>query len=297
MLLSLTILVGCSVPKPKTIITADTVDTKNHYDYSPTLVDGRMFWTCGLQTDTIISYKTKLSDPWHIEGKLVADPSAVRTPGGFLVLHTVGEPDGTRNGIGLFFTDMTGKVLRNKTIIQQKTNPARYGDGQPSIAAVPGDRYVVFHRTDGPNGESMLGAFELDSRTYRFLRRLRFDTPEDGASPEIFYFAGSLWMVLVGGAQAGSGFIGLRRYDYDQANGVLRRDRSREIGSLLPDGGVFWAIGSKPISNVLDGAAVVRDEHNDPVIKNGKLTYWRGHALNAGPGNWKIVRGFLDFRP
>lgn len=284
--------------RPK--VTAVLVDTPGAYDYSPSCVDGRLFWCCGLGTDTIVSVNLHAPTgqrpaPYVLDGKLVADPAAVRTGTGFLVMHTIGQPDGTRNGIGWFTTDATGAWDgRRGMTIPQSTNLRTYGNGQPSIAPLPGDRYLLVHRRDGDEGVSMLSARLISSVSLTPVSDELFLLPEDGASPEVVGFDGGFLILLVAADQQGKGWAGLRRYDLATVNSRLVRRRSAEVEHPVT-GGVFWALpGAVPLSGSVDGAGIVRNATNDPVIHDGRFLFWRGvRGSLTRSADWHLTRSTI----
>lgn len=303
------------MPRPTGILppvrTASTIDTPGRYDYTPSVVAGRIFWTGQYRGDAILSCRltgplgaTRYTDP-HA---LVADPAAMATGTGFVVFFTRGDKggptDGRRNGVcaARFTSDglIAGDVA---TIIPPSANPDTYGSGQPTVAALPSDRYLLIYRADNDADASQLVAVVLSSITLDVVERLRFGEAEDGASPEAFYVDDILHILLVGVDAEGKGWAGLRRYYYGlpdfqtavvtgrEALGSLRRDRSAERAYPIT-GGSFWALpGAVPITNGIDGAGIVRDRNNDPVIRNGRLTAWRGwrNSLTRSP-DWRLVK-------
>ncbi|MGL5934171.1 MAG: hypothetical protein ACRCZI_00960 [Cetobacterium sp.] len=274
---------------PKMIATPDVIDTPNIYDYSATIVNGRAFITTARKgvnggSDAIVSLRLQRpetqSPPFQWPGRLVADPFALRYANAYLVLFTVGMPDGKRNGVGFARTSNTGVFGATHTLIPQATRPDTYGIGQPSVACLPDGRKIVFARDDGP-GAGVQRAWWLDTTGGRcdLGTELHFSQTEDGASVEWFWATGNLWALVAGGDVAG-----LRSYSL--TDGMITRDRQ------LEQPGAWWRT-SVPVPKMVDGCGIERDATNKPIIRDGRLTFWQGQGDTGHPGaerTWRLVR-------
>lgn len=298
---------------------ADWIDTVGTYDYSGTCVGPeeirRLIWTTGLKmaglggNDCLGSCQLLPHPPkpaaWTIATHLVADPAALWTGNGFVVFFTKGQRhgplDGRMNGISCAAFDRNGKRVTTsavRTIIAQSPNPATYGHGQPGVCALADNRVLMVYRTDSIYAE---GAGSLEAKMLSWpalddIEPVRFAEVEDGASPELVLHNGQPHIVLVAADWDGSGWLGCRRYSLDggPAGWWLTRDRAAETAYPVR-GGSFMALpGAVRLSAAVDGAAVVRDHHNAPVVTGGHWEVWRGHRTTLAPSStWKLVREYL----
>lgn len=276
-------------------VTPHGADVARCYDYGPSVAAGRVWWCSGLGTDTIVSAPLpgrpgKLGAPWHIPGKLVADPCAVTIGHQTLVLFTVGDPDGRNNGIGwAVWSDPTKAPTRTGMLIPQAA-PGRYGIGQPSLATWGDGSALLAFRDDGANGENVLRVAYIDLDLVALggppvvERAAAFTEPEDGASPEAWLLDDGRLAILV----SGGGWCGLRTYQ-PTAGYEWRRERHLETASPVA-GGHFHAQAPKPTPGAVDGLGVERDTRNRPVITAGTVHYWQAHGDPAAPGTWALGR-------
>lgn len=280
-------------------ITPHAVDVARCYDYGPSICGARMWWCSGLGTDTIVSapvpgHPGRKGAPWHIPGRLVADPCAVNIGHLTLVLFTVGMPDGRNNGTGWAIWSAPQKPPIRHGMLIAHASGAGYGHGQPAIAhGAPGT--LLVHRTDGPNGENLLAAWRLDIDDVDMGappilgEPVPFDAPEDGASPEAWWTPdGRLAVMLSGG-----GYCGVRTYRVDGA--MLHRQRELETGAPTPTGGRFWSQAPARATGTVDGLGVERDEHHRPVLTGGRLHFWQAQGDPTSPGTWALRR--RSYRP
>lgn len=274
-------------------ITPHSADVARCYDYGPSVAGSRMWWCSGLGTDTIVSAPMpgrpgKRGAPWHIPGKLVADPCAVSVGHQTLVLHTIGDPDGRRNGIGwAVWSDPTRPPTRTGVLIAQ--TGTGYGIGQPSVAVHPDGSAMLAYRDDGPNGENQLRLANLNvdpvalgDGPHLHAGTPEFAEPEDGASPEAWWHGNTLVIMVSGG-----GWCGVRTYEHTDGRWV--RQRHLEIGAPV-DGGQFWAQSPMGTPGAVDGLGVERDARNQPVVGGGAVHCWQAAGDHTQPGTWALRR-------
>jgi len=276
------------------VVTPHGADVRRCYDYGPSVTAGRMWWCAGLGTDTIVSAPLpgrpgKVGKPWHIPGKLVADPCAVTIGHQTLVLFTVGDPDGRNNGIGwAVWPDPANPPTRHGMLIPQ-TGAGTYGIGQPSVAATDGGWAMLVHRADGPGDTNVFAAHTVDIDDVALggkpilLDPVPFTEPEDGASPEAWFTPDRRLAILV----SGGGWCGIRTYAH--RDGALARERHLETASPV-HGGQFWAQAPHHTPGAVDGLGVERDAHNRPIITAGTVHCWQAHGDPAAPGTWALRR-------
>jgi hypothetical protein len=201
------------------------------------------------------------------------------------MFHTVGNPDGKRNGVMWVDLDAAGNPrITSGVIIPQTNNPAWYGFGQPSVTTLPDGNRVMFVRADGPSGENTIRAFVLQGKTiYRELSFVNTNGDlvlEDGASPEIFWINGALHMLVLGG-----GMAALRKYN------ILSDFRIERVRLAETVVGGLWGFNHVPAVDMVDGAGIVRGVDNKAVIVSGKASFWRGAGDASVPGTWRLVKG------
>jgi hypothetical protein len=127
---------------------------------------------------------------------------------------------------------------------------------------------------------------------HHVTQEIRFTEPEDGASPEIFWYNAKLHMLIAGG-----GFIGIRTYVWNEY-GMLRREREKESAFFLPHGGEFRAREAVYAGDTIDGVGVVRDGANRPIVNtqpSGRKTvgFWRAAGKAPDPSTWGLKRMYI----
>lgn len=273
-------------------VTPHSADVARCYDYGPSVAGSRMWWCSGLGTDTIVSAPMpgrpgKPGAPWHIPGRLVADPCAVSIGHQTLVLHTVGLPDGTGNGIGWALWSDPARPPQAAGTLITGTPAGRYGIGQPGVALRGNGGGLLICRDDGPAGENRLAAWDLligDDGTPILGNVVPFAEPEDGASPECWWTSTGRVAILV----SGGGWVGVRTYDCEGGT-LLSRQRHLETPSPVP-GGEFWAQAPASSPGAVDGLGVERDAHNRPIVVDGTVRYWQARGDHTQPGTWALHR-------
>ena len=276
----------------KPIVTNNYIDIPNCYEYGPSVVNGRVFWTSGLNIDTITSIRlngTKPSVPYYRTDKLVADPYAYKDQWRYIVYHTIGEltPNKLGNGVGFYIADGNGNpIAKTSKMLINQNGMGTYGTGQPSVTKL-GSQLIMFVREDGPGGVNTIGAYKLTSDGRNVTTKIPFiniygtEILEDGASPEIFVYNNKLHMLISGG-----GPVGLRTYEY--AAGKLRRETELEQSI-----NGFYAQSTISLSNIIDGAGIMRGPQNLPVVVDRHLTIWYGAGNGADAGTWRLEKGYI----
>lgn len=276
------------------VVTADSIDNTNTYEYGASVVNGRLFCCCGLGTDTLVSVRLDgkgASKPFTIPGKLTADPAAIHTQAGYDLFFTVGNLNGKQNGIGVVRCNPAGVVNSHPVmVLGQSLDPSTYGIGQPSIADIGAGVRIMAARFDRDGGGDQIKLFRMVN--YRVQDEIPFTDVEDGASPEIFWLDGKLHMLIAGG-----GYIGIRTYVWNEY-GQLRRERELEQPFTLTDNGHFWAREAVFAGDTIDGVGVVRDAANKPIVNvqsSGRRTvgFWRAAGKAGDPSTWGLKRMYI----
>jgi hypothetical protein len=264
---------------------SNRIDTPSNYDYSCSVSGNMITLTTGLGNDAITAASLDGKVRWPVfslSDKLVADPCLFRINGRFVRLFTCGNSDGRRNGIAYHYLNSSGVFGSHKFIVPQVTSGSDYANGQPSVLELPNGFFMMWYRTFGDLNRALI----LD-RSLNVVKEVPFRSPEDGASPEIFWFEGKVWKLFSGGEM-----VGLRSFRYE--NDMLVRERELEVSYPLSGGGYFNCRYGVRFPQQIDGPGIVKDAANKVVVdSNRQLTFWNGAGSSSDPGTWELRKGVL----
>jgi hypothetical protein len=263
---------------------SNRIDTPSNYDYGASACGNRVAWCSGLGSDTIVSSNidgTKKWKPFYIPGMLVADPSIIWLDGRWIVFHTLGFADGTRNAVSYYTVSSSGVASSNKVLIPHSTTIGTYGNGQPSCIVLENGFLMLWYRVDGDFNKAII----LD-RSLNYVKSVPFVYTADGASCDIFWWKGKVWQAVTGG-----GWFGVRSYRYE--NDRLVREIESEKGFPVP-GGYFNAILAIRVDGAVDGAGVRKNLDGTVFVKNNSIEVWQGcEDRGLGLGSWFLKRFFF----
>lgn len=265
------------------------LESPGNYDYGPSAVNGRVFWTCGLNTDTIVSCRmdgSKPSPPYQISPNLAADPDVLKIGSRYLVAHTVGAPDGTRNGVGYYWANGNGvPITKTRMLIPQSKTVGTYGNGQPALFTF-GDQFFVMWRRDGiAPGELVFSQIHITGDTVRVV------------APDLTA-VGTVSKCWAPEAIANNEHVGASVDAFQWGNyvGIFRCGGVWVGWSIHPfkDRMLYPAVDSLRIPfKVVDGACVELDRDNRPVLENGNFVFWVAEKKVEGSQDWRLVRGTI----
>lgn len=273
---------------------AVSIGDPTRYEYGPTtsveIHHGSpitRLWCCaGRNTDTISSIRLDGTgaEGWTLPGKLVADPAVMRYGNQFLLLYTVGDLDGTRNGLGYHWIPAESPRVHggHVMLIAQKYGPVSnpYGIGQPCVAARPYSPTILIY-TSTLSGVNRLQAGKLD--VGKGGVSVSYPIPivggDDGASVDAFWMSPTRLCVI---QSDGNQYLGTRTYT------LLGTKLLRDIGEKSYDG--FWCQTVVKVPNVVDGVGLVKGLDAQPVLDKGRIVVWVSVGDHTSPGTWQLRR-------
>lgn len=279
----------------KPTATPTTLSDPNAYEYGPRAASGRV-WACvGLGTDTIasinVSARNTSSSAWTVPGKLVADPCPVPYVERCLLLFTVGDPAGTRNGVGVSWCTITDPVPKSAGVLIAQTeggpgNP--YGVGQPTVAARPGSPTLLLTTTT-VSGVNRIQAHHLHVNALKqqciLGSRVDIAGGDDGASVDAWWLSRDR-LALV--QSNGSDLVGVRTYHLTPNGSTLIRETGEQDW-----GNGFYARSATRIPDLIDGAGLDLSDNCQPRKRLGRISIWVATGHGPTPATWMLRKASL----